>query len=163
MLNINIWNIAITVINLLILYLFMNHFLVGPVRKILDERKAMIERDLDDASDKAAEAEKLKVQYEASIQDAGREAARIVQEARERAGDEYSRVLEQAGIDAARKLEDAEKTIALERERALDDLKAGVAGLAMSAAARLLSEQIGPEYDKNLYNHFLTESGDGND
>ena len=44
MLNINIWNIAFTVINLLVLYIFMKHFLIGPVRKILDERKQMIGR-----------------------------------------------------------------------------------------------------------------------
>lgn len=163
MLNINIWNIAFTVINLLVLYLFMNHFLIGPVRKILDERRSMIERDLNDASDRAAEAEKLKAQYEASIQDAGHEASRIVEEAREKASAEYSRILEQAGADAAKKLEEAEKSITLERERALEDLKAGVAGLAMTAAAKLLSEQSGTEYDKHLYNHFLVESGDGND
>ena len=46
MLNLNIWNVAFTVINLLVLYLFMKHFLIGPVRSILDERKQMIEHDL---------------------------------------------------------------------------------------------------------------------
>ena len=49
MLNLNIWNVAFTVINLLVLYLFMKHFLIGPVRSILDERKQMIEHDLDEA------------------------------------------------------------------------------------------------------------------
>ena len=46
MLNLNIWNVAFTVINLLVLYLFMKRFLIGPVRRILDERKQMIEHDL---------------------------------------------------------------------------------------------------------------------
>ena len=50
MLNLNIWNVAFTVINLLVLYLFMKHFLIGPVRSILDERKQMIEHDLDAVS-----------------------------------------------------------------------------------------------------------------
>ena len=60
-------------------------------------------------------------------------------------------------------MEDADKTIALEREKAMNDLKVSVAGLAMSAAAKLLSEQSGPENDRNLYNRFLAESGDRND
>ena len=67
MLNINIWNIAFTVINLLVLYIFMKHFLIGPVRKILDERKQMIERDLDDAKNTRTEAEQMKASYEVSM------------------------------------------------------------------------------------------------
>lgn len=163
MLNINIWNIAFTVINLLVLYLFMKHFLIGPVRRILDERKQMIEHDLDDAKNTRTEAEQMKSRYEASVGNADEEASRIIEEAKSRAGEEYNRILSQAKEDAAKKMADADRTIALEREKAMNDLKAGVAGLAMTAAARLLSEQSGPENDRNIYNRFLAESGDGND
>ena len=48
-------------------------------------------------------------------------------------------------------------------EKAMNDLKAGVAGLAMTAAAKLISEQSAPDGDRNLYNRFLAESGEGND
>jgi len=163
MLNINIWNIAFTVINLLVLYIFMKHFLIGPVRKILDERKQMIERDLDDAKNTRTEAEQMKASYEVSMGKAEEEASRIIESAKSRAGDEYNRIIAQAREDAAKKMEDADKTIALEREKAMNDLKVSVAGLAMSAAAKLLSEQSGPENDRNLYNRFLAESGDRND
>ena len=57
MLNINFWNIAFTVINLLVLYFFMRHFLVKPMQAILEERKQMVERDLDDATRSKQEAE----------------------------------------------------------------------------------------------------------
>ena len=62
MLNLNIWNVAFTVINLLVLYLFMKHFLIGPVRSILDERKQMIEHDLDEAKNRETEARQMKEQ-----------------------------------------------------------------------------------------------------
>lgn len=163
MLNVSIWNIAFTVINLLVLYLFMKYILIGPLRRILDERKQMIERDLDDASNAKTEAQQMKVSYEASVGSADKEASRIIEEAKARAEQVYGRIMEQAKEDAAKKLEEADKTIALEREKAMNDLKAGVAGLAMTAAAKLLSEQSGPENDMNLYNRFLAESGDRND
>lgn len=163
MLNVSIWNIAFTVINLLVLYLFMKYILIGPLRRILDERKQMIERDLDDASNAKTEAQQMKVSYEASVGSADKEASRIIEEAKARAEQVYERIMEQAKEDAAKKLEEADKTIALEREKAMNDLKAGVAGLAMTAAAKLLSEQSGPENDMNLYNRFLAESGDRND
>ena len=163
MLNLNIWNIACTVINLLVLYIFMKHFLVAPVRRILDERKQMIERDLDDAKDTRTQVEQLKEEYEASMGNADQEASKIIEDARARAGEEYNRILEQAKKDAAKKMEEADRTIALEREKAMSDLQAGVAGLAMTAAAKLLSEQAGPDRDRNLYNSFLAGSGDSND
>ena len=150
MLNLNIWNVAFTVINLLVLYLFMKHFLIGPVRSILDERKQMIEHDLDEAKNRETEARQMKEQYQASIGNADEEASRIIEEARNRA-------------DAAKKMEEADRSIALEREKAMNDLKAGVAGLAMTAAAKLISEQSAPDSDRNLYNRFLAESGEGND
>ena len=163
MLNLNIWNIACTVINLLVLYIFMKHFLVAPVRRILDERKQMIEHDLDEAKNRETEARQMKEQYQASIGSADEEASKIIEDARARAGEEYNRILEQAKKDAAKKMEEADRTIALEREKAMNDLKAGVAGLAMTAAAKLISEQSAPDGDRNLYNRFLAESGEGND
>ena len=90
MLNLNIWNVAFTVINLLVLYLFMKHFLIGPVRSILDERKQMIEHDLDEAKNRETEARQMKEQYQASIGNADEEASRIIEEARNRAAAEGS-------------------------------------------------------------------------
>lgn len=142
MLNLNIWNVAFTVINLLVLYLFMKHFLIGPVRRILDERQQMIEHDLDEAKNRETEACRMKEQYQASIGNADQEASRIIEDARNRAAAEYEKILAQARADAARKMEEADRTIALEREKAMNDLKAGVAGLAMTAAARLILSLI---------------------
>ena len=105
MLNLNIWNVAFTVINLLVLYLFMKHFLIGPVRRILDERKQMIEHDLDEAKNRETEARQMKEQYQASIGSADEEASKIIEEARNRAAAEYEKVLAQARADAARKME----------------------------------------------------------
>ncbi len=155
MLNLNIWNIAFTVINILVLYAFMRHFLVGPVTQILAERKQMVEKDLDDASSAKSEALQLKKNYESSLSQADAEATRIVSDAKERAGKEYARILDQAKTDAAKKMEEAEKTIALEREKALNDLQTSVAGLAMTAAAKLLAEQSGADRDKTVYDTFL--------
>ena len=45
-------------------------------------------------------------------------------------------------MDAARKTMDAE------REKALNDLRASVTGLAMTAAAKLLAEQSSADHDK---------------
>ena len=45
-------NLLFTVINLLVLYFFMRKFLFGRVNKILEERKALIEKQFADDSGK---------------------------------------------------------------------------------------------------------------
>ena len=163
MLNINFWNIAFTVINLLVLYFFMRHFLVKPMQAILEERKQMVERDLDDATRSKQEAEKMKREYEASIQNADAEADKIVETAKARGTEEYNRILAQAKTDATKKMEEADRTIAREREKTLSDLRASVADLAMVATAKLLAEQSGPQNDRNCYDAFLSQSGEKHD
>ena len=60
MLNINFWNIAFTVINLLVLYLFLKHFLMKPLMEIMEKRQAQVETDLNDAASEKQEAIRLK-------------------------------------------------------------------------------------------------------
>ena len=60
MLRIDFWNIAFIIINLLVLYFFMKHFLIGPVTKIVEERRQMVEKDLDDVARAKEEAGRMK-------------------------------------------------------------------------------------------------------
>ena len=147
MLNINFWNIAFTIINIVVLYLFLKHFLMKPLMSILEERKQMVEKELDKAAAANRDAGLLKKKYEVSLEKADEEAGRIVAQAKERAGEEYEKILSKADADASKKLEDAKKMI----------------DLAMTATAKLLSEQAGPESDKKRYQAFLASAGEKHD
>ena len=163
MLNINFWNIAFTIINILVLYLFLKHFLMKPVMAILEERKQMVEKELDEAAVSSRDADLLKKKYELSLENAKTEADDIVTKAKVRASEEYDRILKKADADAAKKADEAKKVIELEREKALNDLQASVTGLAMTAAAKLLSEQSRLENDRKRYQAFLASAGEKHD
>ena len=163
MLNINFWNIAFTIINILVLYLFLKHFLMKPVMAILEERKQMVEKELDEAAVSSRDADLLKKKYELSLENAKAEVDDIVTKAKVRASEEYDRILKKADADAVKKADEAKKVIELEREKALNDLQASVTGLAMTAAAKLLSEQRSPENDRKRYQAFLASAGEKHD
>lgn len=163
MLKIDFWNIAFTVINLLVLYFFLKHFLIGPVTAIMKERQSTIEENLDAAQDTKNQALALKSRYEAVMENAGEEAAQLVAAAKGKAGQEYDKILGQAREDARKKLEEADKDIALEREKTMHELESAIAGLAMTAAAKLLEEQAGSAGDHEMYNRFLAEAGERHD
>ena len=156
MLRISVWNIAFTIINILVLFFFMRHFLMKPVMEILEERKKLVEKDLDEADRSKIQAAELKERYEASLAAAEKEADCIVAKARQQAQSEYERMMEQADQDARKKLE-------LEREKVLNELRTSVTGLAMTAAARLLTEKNSPEWNKRQYDVFLAGEGEKND
>lgn len=49
MLNINIWDIVWTVVNLLLFFVLLRIFLFKPVLKVMNEREQKIRDDLDSA------------------------------------------------------------------------------------------------------------------
>lgn len=43
------WNVIFTIVNLIVLYLGLRKFLIGPVTKVMDQRKQLIEGQMADA------------------------------------------------------------------------------------------------------------------
>lgn len=85
------------IVNFVILCAILGHFAYKPMLKVLDERKARIQNDLDSAASANADAQKLKESYEAQLRDAQVKAQDIVSKAVKEA-----QIQAQAQIDAAR-------------------------------------------------------------
>lgn len=162
MLKIDFWNIAFIFINLLVWYWFVRRFLWGPVSAIIEQRQKQVEKDLDEAQQDREAAQEMKQHYEASIADAKQEAEAILADARVKADAKYAATLQKAQQDADRKLEDAQRNIALEKEKRMRELEQEIAGLAMDAAEKLLTEGHDSSYDDRMYDAFLRKEGNAN-
>ena len=134
------------IINLLVLYLLIKKFLFKPVCKMMDERSAKIQSDLDGAAQAKADAEKIKADYEAEI-------------AKAQAGRECDLMLENARAESAKIMKEAEKSIANEKEKAMDDAKYQIADLAILAAAKVIKKNVGGDSDRETVDEFLSEVG----
>ena len=77
MLNINIWDIVWTIVNLLLFFVLLRVFLFKPVLKVMNEREQKIKDDLDGAQTAREESEELKAQYDAELANVHDEADRI--------------------------------------------------------------------------------------
>lgn len=75
-------NLVFTVINLLVLYFFMRKFLFGRVNKILEERKALIEKQFADAKTAQDAADGMKTEYEGKLAAAQGEGEEIIARAK---------------------------------------------------------------------------------
>lgn len=162
MLNLG-WSLVWTIINLIIFYLLMKRFLVGPVLGIMEKRKNLITQELENAKAAQEKAEELKGHYEGALAGAKEESAQIIEAARADAKSESERMVKEANLEAAKIIENARVTAEQEKENALQGAKSEIAGLALEAARKLLSEGSTEKGNSMLYDEFLAKAGDGND
>ena len=156
------WNVVFTIINLIVLYLGLRKFLIGPVTNVMEQRKQMIEGQIADANKLKAEAGDLKKQYEGMLAQAHEESAELLEKTRKSAQAEYENRINVADAEAEKIIENAHKTVELERDKTVQDLQSQIAVLAV-AAGKVLGEASTNENNRLLYQQFLTKAGGVND
>ena len=76
------WNLLLTIINLLLLFVLMRIFLFKPVQKIIAARQEEADRQFKEAGESKQAAEEARKQYEASLANAEEAKKQVLQEAR---------------------------------------------------------------------------------
>ena len=95
-------NLVFTIINLLVLYVLMKKFLFGPIIKVMDERKAMIDQQFAGAKEMEDNARVLQSKYENALKSEKDESYQIMEQARKEAKIQTERTVEEtaARVDA---------------------------------------------------------------
>ncbi|MGN1223489.1 MAG: F0F1 ATP synthase subunit B [Ruminococcus sp.] len=159
MLDFDIWTIVFSIINILVLFLFLKKFLFGRIQNIMDQRAAAVQADLDQAKASAAEAQQLRQQYEDTLSGAKQEANGIIANARAAAKEQGNQITQQAQKEADQLLKAAQKEIALERQNTLAGAQKEIADLALAAAAKLVEAKMDDAENRSIVDAFLTEEG----
>ena len=156
-------NLVWTIINLVVLYLLLKHFLIGPVMNVMDQRKQMIEDGFKNAQAAQDDADRLKQEYEAALSGAKQESVQLIEDARKNAKAEYDRIVAEAGEKADTMLESAKENVRAEREQTMKELKSQIAGLAAASAVKIIGRNADEKEIRDLYDQFLKEVGKGVD
>ena len=130
---------------------------------LLHARDLAFVGELPKADTANAEAQELKTQYEASLQGAKEEAIQIVADAKERADVQYKQIVSDAEKRSADLLEKTNQDMEKERDRALQSVQKEIGTLAMAAAVKIIGENSSKVTDEQLYNEFLSKTGDKHD
>ena len=146
------FNLVLTIINLIVLYLILRKFLFRPVMDIMEKREKMIADGIGHANEEQDKAHALKKQYEDALNGAKVDAKQ-----------EYNQILNEANEKADKVMKTARESLNQEREQAFDDMKAQVAGLAMDAAKKILLENADNISGVDAYDQFLKDAGDSHD
>ncbi len=94
--SVNIWQILISLCNLLILFLLLKKFLYKPVKKAMLKRKQEIDGQYDKAQSAKDDAEKDKLLWQQKLDSAESEAEQLIKNASFNADKHTQRVLQEA-------------------------------------------------------------------
>lgn len=162
MVQINL-NLVFTIINLLVLYLLMKKFLFGPIIRVMDQRKAMIDQQFQSARETEEKADELRRHYEDALKSAKEESLQIVEQAKQEAKAQAVKSEKEIQARADALLAEAREDIRNEQEAAMRQMQGEIGRLAMEAAAKILEDKSGAGQDLAMYDEFIKKAGDSDD
>ncbi len=161
--SVNLWDILISLINLLIIFLILKKFFYQPVKKIIAERQAQIDERYSSAEDAERAALASQSEWQAKLGTAQSEADTIIQTATANADKRGDRIVAEAKEKASLIVRQAEAEAELERKKAKEDIKYEIVTISAALAEKMLSREINENDHKELINSFIDGIGDAND
>ena len=158
--SVNIWQILISLANLLIIFLILKKLLWKPVQKVMEERKAMVDKQFADAAEAEAKANEDKALWAEKLAAADEEADARIAAADETARHHGERVVAEAKEKAQGILRQAEAEAELERRKATASIKEEIASVSAELAEKMLEREINSADHRAMIASFLDEVGD---
>lgn len=160
--SVNIWQIVISLINLLIIYRILKKFLFKPVQKVMDERQAQVDRIYGDANQSRTQAEQMKQEYEQRLASAREEADGLVRNAVQTAQKRSDQMVSEASAQASRIKQKANEEIAQEKKKMLQDVRSEISDLAVDIASKVVEREISPRDYDGFVDEFIRNVGENN-
>ena len=153
------WNLLWTVINILIIFGIVKKFLLKPVNRILEARQEEINKQYAEADSAKENAREMENRAKASLENMEETRARILNEARGKAGEEYERIVTDARAEAGKLLEDARALADKENQERIRKEQEQIADLVVAATAKLVASKSSEEENREIYNQFIAKTG----
>ena len=144
-------------IGFLLLMAILYKFVFPSMTKMLDERGAKIQGQMEKADAELQKAEGTRRQYEEQLADARAQGNTIVEEARSQAERVRADVLAKAEEEAQQIRARARADIEAERGRIVQDLRGQVATLSVDLAGKIVQRELNPDQHRQLVDQYINE------
>lgn len=155
--SVNLWQIVVSLLNLLIIFLILKRFLFKPVKKILksrqdavDERYAQAENAINDAEAKQAELTKR-------LDAAQAEADNIIKDATITAERRREKIENEARENAESIIRQAKNEAELEKKKAESEIKEQIVVVSTALTEKLIEREINEEDHHKLIDSVISE------
>lgn len=151
--SINLWQILISLANLLIIFTILKRFLFKPVQNVMAARQEQVDKMYGEAEESRNAAQGMKQEYETRLATAREEADGIVKNAVQTAQRKGDAILAEASTQASRMKQKAEEEISTERKQMLSDVRSEISDIAVSIASKVVEREV----QKKDHDHFVDE------
>lgn len=161
--SINIWQIIISLANLVILFLILKKFLFKPVKKVLAERQKTLDKRYLEAEQAVTQAEENKKSWEEKMKSAEDEADAIIKTASDDAKHRGDRIVAEARDTADGIVRQAKTEAELERRKAEEGIKREIVDVSAALTEKILEREINTQDHRAMIDSFIEEIGDSDD
>jgi F-type H+-transporting ATPase subunit b len=161
MLSVDLWNVIFIIINLIVLVVVMRLVAIKPIRNIIKKREDLVNGQLSTAAASKASAAAIEAEWKEKLKNVDAESARLMDQARADANTEYIRLVGDAGKEAEKIISNARKSMEEEHSKIMDGVQSEIAGLAIDITKKVLETNDLKGINDSLYEKFLTGDDDG--
>jgi len=153
------WTFFFQIVNTILIFLILRHFLFRPVTEFMEKRSRSIEEQLHNAQSREEEAQALKSEYEQKLADIREERNEILKEATRRAEERSDKMIKEAREEIRKMEERSQLDLEREKAKAIHEFKNQISDLAVSAAAQIMEKELDPAQHEQMINEFIEEVG----
>ena len=159
-LGINPAGLLTQIISFLILFGLLYALLYKPLLRVLDQRSTRIRESLETAEKAREEAARSQEEMRGEIESARAEGQAMIAQAREVADRFRDEELAKARQEIERERARAQANIHRERDAAIEELRSEFAGLAISAAERVVERSLDESAHRDIIEKVLEEGSE---
>ena len=158
--SVNLWQILISLLNLLILFLLFKRFLFKPVNTMLAKRQSEIDARYDEADEAKRLAEEDKQLWDEKIGTVKAETDEMIKKAPDSAKRQSETIVTKARETADGIIRQAETQAQLEMQKAEESIRREIVEVSTALAGKLLEREINVDDHRGLIDSFIEKIGD---
>ena len=161
--SVNLWQIVVSLLNLVILFLIIKKFLYKPVKNVLKSRQEKLDEKYTQADEYLSEAENAKIELDKKLNDAENRADAILNDATINAEKRKEKIVNEAREEAESIIRQAKSQAELEKKKAESEIKTQIVDVSFELSKKLIEREIKEEDHHKLIDSFITQIGDGDE
>jgi F-type H+-transporting ATPase subunit b len=151
----NIWTLLFQITNFIVLLVILRRILYRPVREIMEKRRGIIEREMQDAERTKGEAQVLKDKYQSEMNDLKNQKAQMLEAVQEEVSEERKRLVDEARADAERVIA-REKTLENAEKRTFEaEMKDKILDSVSIFSSNLMRDIADESFHKAVFRKFI--------
>jgi F-type H+-transporting ATPase subunit b len=161
--SVNVWQILISLLNLLILFLIIKKFLFKPVNQMLSNRQKELDGKYNAANEAKRIAEENQLFWDKKIETVKSETDEMLKKAQDNARRQGDAIVSKAKEQADGIIRQAENQAVYEKKKAEQEIKQEIVEVSTALANKLLEREINADDHRMLIDSFIQKIGDENE